>query len=167
MSADQSANADKTDWDSRFLSLAIHIGSWSKDRSKGVGCVIVGRRNTVVSTGFNGFPRGVDDSLPERHARPSKYQWTEHAERNAIYNAAGGGGAVEGCRLYTQRYPCAECARGIVQAGIAEVICPPPPIELHEQLSIDVSQAILREGGVLVRLVSMPTAYISIAVDGS
>jgi dCMP deaminase len=147
--------------------LAIHVGSWSKDKSSGVGCVVVGRRNTVLSIGFNGFPRGVDDSVPERHYRPIKYQWTEHAERNAIYNAAAIGIPVEGCRLFTQRYPCADCARAIVQAGLAEVICPPPPIELQEQLSMDVAETILREGGVRVRFVSLPTAYITIAVDVS
>src|ERR1700739_3518019 len=75
-------------WDRRFMVLAASIGSWSKDRSAKTGCVIVGPDRLIRSTGFNGFVRGVDDEVAARHERPAKYSWTEHAERNGIYNAA-------------------------------------------------------------------------------
>src|SRR2546421_12647437 len=71
------------DWDGRFMELARHVGTWSKDRSRQVGCVVVGPDNSVRAIGFNGFPRGLDDENEHRHQRPAKYLWTEHAERNA------------------------------------------------------------------------------------
>src|SRR5437868_3747766 len=111
-----------TDWDDRFIELARHIGQWSKDPSRKVGCVIVGPYNEVRATGYNGFPRGVDDSAVERNQRPAKYLWTEHAERNAIYNAARCGIPIAGCRIYVPWFPCMDCARAIVQVGLQELI---------------------------------------------
>lgn len=113
-------------WDKRWIELALFVAEWSKDRSRKVGAVIVDGRNTVVSLGWNGFPRGIDDDVEERHERPAKYLWTEHAERNAIYNAASNGDSLRGCKIYLPWYPCAECARAIIQSGINEVICVEP-----------------------------------------
>ena len=115
-----------TDWDGRFMELAQQIGQWSKDQSRRVGCVIVGPRNEIRSTGFNGFPRGVDDSVASRHDRPAKYRWTEHAERKAIYNAARVGIPLEGCRMYLPWFPCMDCARAIVQSGLLELVALEP-----------------------------------------
>lgn len=109
-------------WDQRWMDLARFIAAWSKDRSRKVGAVIVDDRNAVISLGWNGFPRGLDDDVDERHQRPSKYAWTEHAERNSILNAAANGHRTAGCRIYVPWYPCADCARAIIQAGIVEVI---------------------------------------------
>ena len=110
------------------MDLARHIASWSKDRSRKVGCVVVGPHGQEVrATGFNGFPRGVKDDVEERHQRPAKYDWTEHAERNAIYNAARVGTAVENCTLYVTLFPCAGCARAIIQSGIGRVVTVPAP----------------------------------------
>lgn len=114
------------DWDRKFMGLAKHIAGWSKDRSRRVGCVIVGPNNEVRSTGYNGFPRGINDADETRHARPAKYAWTEHAERNAIYNAARCGISTEGCTMYVPWYPCMDCARGIVQAGIRTLVAIAP-----------------------------------------
>lgn len=108
-------------WDNYFMALARLVATKSKDRSTQVGCVIVGPNNEVRSTGYNGFPRGVDDEIVARHHRPAKYLWTEHAERNAIYNAARHGTALEGCRIYLPWMPCMDCGRAIVQSGITEV----------------------------------------------
>jgi dCMP deaminase len=111
------------DWDSRFMAIAEQVSAWSKDRSRRVGCVIVGPENELRSTGYNGFPRGVDDDAQYRHDRPMKYKWTEHAERNAIYNAARIGTPLAGCRLYVTWLPCMDCARAVVQAGMSELVC--------------------------------------------
>ncbi len=100
-------------WDRRFLELAKMFGTWSKDRSAGTGCVIVGSDRLLRVTGYNGFVRGIDDEVSKRHERPEKYLWTEHAERNAIYNAAKLAGigiddvlnpplADEGVTIFTQ-----------------------------------------------------------------
>lgn len=86
--------------------------------------MIVGKDNEIVSTGYNSFPRGIDDSIPERQERPEKYYWFEHAERNAIYNAARIGVSTSGCTMYlTCGIPCADCARGIINAGIIRIVC--------------------------------------------
>lgn len=108
------------------MDVAQLIASWSKDRSRKTGAVIVDSRNRVVGLGWNGFPRGIDDAREDRHKRPAKYQWTEHAERNAIYDAASGGDSTLGCRMYLPWYPCADCARAIIQSGIAAIVCAEP-----------------------------------------
>lgn len=110
------------DWDRRFMQLAQHVGAWSKDRSTKVGCVIVSPLNDILVVGYNGFVRGADDAINHRHERPAKYDWTEHAERNAIYHAARSGIALKGSRMYLPWFPCMDCARAIVQSGIIELI---------------------------------------------
>jgi len=108
------------------MDLARHVGQWSKDRATRVGSVIVGPNNEVRATGYNGLPRGVNDSISERFDRPGKYLWTEHAERNAIYNAARTGVPLEGCRIYLPWFPCVDCARAIVQCGLSELVAVEP-----------------------------------------
>lgn len=115
-------------WDDYLMGFAHHAAAKSKDRSKKVGCVIVGPANEIRSTGYNSFPRGIDDERPERHERPAKYRWTEHAERNAIYNAARAGIRTEGCRMFLPWFPCMDCARAIVQSGIIELVCVEPDV---------------------------------------
>lgn len=111
-------------WDTRWAELAAHIATWSKDRSTKVGSVIIGGGNQILTAGYNGFPRGVNDNIESRHERPLKYRYTEHAERNAIYNAARYGIRLAGTTIYTPYYPCTDCARGIIQSGITTVVTP-------------------------------------------
>jgi dCMP deaminase len=110
------------------MGLARHVATRSKDRSTKVGCVIVGPDNEIRATGYNGFPRGVDDANQARHERPEKYLWTEHAERNAIYNAARIGTPLDGCRAYLPWFPCMDCARALVQVGIVELVALKPDL---------------------------------------
>lgn len=109
-------------WDARFLRLAREISTWSKDRSTQVGAVVAAEDKTPGPYGYNGFPRMIDDEAEERHARPLKYDWTEHAERNAIYNATRIGLALKDCTMYVTHVPCPDCARAIVQVGIRRVV---------------------------------------------
>jgi dCMP deaminase len=118
--------ARSKDWDSRLLSLAKFVGEWSKDRSRKVGCVIADSQYSIRSIGYNGFPRGANDSVDSRHARPDKYLWTEHAERNAIYHAARIGIPLDGCTIYVPWFPCMDCARAIVQSGITTLVALKP-----------------------------------------
>ena len=111
-----------TKWDERFFELAQLVAQWSKDESRKVGCVIVDQQKIVLSLGYNGFPRGIDDKIESRKQRPLKYFFTEHAEKNAIFNAASVGRNLKGSTLYCTLFPCAECAKAIIQSGISEII---------------------------------------------
>jgi dCMP deaminase len=113
-----------SNWDSYFLKIAELVSTKSKDRSTKVGAVITGPDNEIRSTGYNGFCRGFNDNIDCRHERPIKYSYTEHAERNALYNASRAGICTKGCTLYLNfsLYPCPDCARGIIQSGIIRVV---------------------------------------------
>lgn len=126
------------------------VASWSKDTSTKVGAVIVGEAGQILSTGYNGLPRGVSD-IPARLARPEKYLWTEHAERNAIYNAARSGLSLVGSILYVGWFPCSDCARGVIQSGIGSVITANREIPDRWHGSFEVARIMLEEAGVLVR----------------
>ncbi len=108
-------------WPEYFFSLAHIASKKSKDPSTKVGVVIVNEHNSILSIGFNGFARGVNDDVPERWDRPLKYKWVEHAERNAIYNAARHGISLDGSKIFLDWCPCVDCARAIIQVGIKEV----------------------------------------------
>ena len=110
-------------WPEYFKNIAHQVSLKSKDDHTQIGAVIVGPENEIVSTGYNSFPRGINDNVSERQARPEKYFWFEHAERNAIYNAARIGVSTKGCTIYlTSDMPCADCARGIINSGIVKVV---------------------------------------------
>jgi dCMP deaminase len=118
-------------WDRKFIKLSKHISDWSKDKNKKVGAVIVDSDNIVLSMGYNGIPRGCDDTDESRYERPIKYLFTEHAERNAIYHAARHGVSLKDCKLYVTLFPCADCARAMIQSGITKLIAPEPNLN-HE-----------------------------------
>ena len=156
-----------TKWDRRWMALAQLIATWSKDRGRKVGAVIVGPDNEIRSTGFNGIPRGVNDDVEERHdaASGEKYLWVSHAERNAIYNAALLGVSTKGCTLYVPWYPCIECAKAIVQAGIGKLVCFEPDLtDSNWGKDFEKSLIILGEGNVVTKLVEQQN-YLKATVD--
>ena len=111
-------------WHRRFLELAKHISTWSKDPSTKVGAVLVDDQNHVVATGYNGFPAGCNDDPNIYADRAAKYKRVVHAEVNAILIA---GHRARGCKLYT--YPsfanpniCCECCKVAIQQGIRAVV---------------------------------------------
>lgn len=109
-------------WHKRFMEMAQLVKTWSKDPSTKVGAVVVGPDREIRSTGYNGIVRGVNDDLPERLERPTKYDFFEHAERNAVYNACLIGASLKGCVIYVTSMPCPDCARAIIQSGIKMVV---------------------------------------------
>lgn len=114
----------KMNWDKYFLNIAEQVKEKSKDRRTKIGSVIVGPDNEIVSTGYNSFPRGIDDDVEERQQRPEKYFWMVHGELNAILNAARIGVSTKNCKMYlTCGVPCSNCGRAIINAGITEVYC--------------------------------------------
>ena len=109
-------------WIEYFYNIGEEVKKKSKDKNTQIGAVIVGKDKEIVSTGYNSFPRGIDDERADRQEKPEKYFWFEHAERNAIYNAARIGVSTKGCTMYlTCGIPCADCARGIINAGISKI----------------------------------------------
>lgn len=115
----------QTKWDIRFLRLAREVASWSKDPSTKVGAVIVNpQTNGIISLGYNGFPRGVEDTEDRLLNRDLKYQIVVHAEENAIISA---GYMTCGGRMYVwpsflQPPTCARCCATAIQAGIFEIV---------------------------------------------
>jgi len=139
-------------WDFRFIELAKHISLWSKDPSTKVGCVVVGEDREIRSTGFNGFPRGIDDDEDRLTNREKKYPLICHAEENAIMHAARIGVSLKNSTAYVTWPPCSRCARSLIQAGIKEVVYPDAG-EIPERWQEDftISNEMLREAGVEVR----------------
>lgn len=139
-------------WDLRFLELAKLVSTWSKDPSTQTGACIVDQDRRVVSVGYNGFAKGVQDH-PERYAdRDLKYKLIVHCERNAILFAKRD---LTGCTLYT--YPfmsCSVCAGMVIQSGITRCVAPKIPDDKKERWAEDMalSEQIFREAGVEVCL---------------
>jgi len=135
-------------WDRRFLKLAQHVASWSKDPSTQTGAVIASGRR-VLSLGYNGFPPGIADN--ERlHDRAQKYPIIVHCERNAVVNALA---SVDGGTLYTWPFgSCLPCASLMITAGIRRVVFPATPDELRARWGDELGQAaaLYREAGVEV-----------------
>jgi dCMP deaminase len=146
---------EEISWDQYFMSMAYLVGMKSKDKSTKVGCVIVGPDNEVVSTGYNSFPRLLNDNVPERHEKPLKYMFIAHAERNAISNASRIGVSTKNCRIYLPWYPCVDCASILIQSGITEIILHSEfPGNIHNSDkwtdNMRVGQEMLKECGVTV-----------------
>ncbi|MDO5573306.1 MAG: dCMP deaminase family protein [bacterium] len=115
---------DYISWDEYFMGVAILSGMRSKDPSTQVGACIVSSDNKILSMGYNGFPKGCsDDDFPwcrEGDPLENKYFYSTHSELNAILNYRGG--SLEGAKIYVSLFPCNECAKAIIQAGIKTIV---------------------------------------------
>ena len=115
---------DYINWDEYFMGVALLAAQRSKDPSTQVGACIVDESNRILSTGYNGFPKGCsDDVFPwnrDASVGETKYPFVVHAELNAILNNRGK--SLAGSKIYVALFPCHECAKAIIQAGISEVI---------------------------------------------
>ncbi len=111
-------------WDEYFMGVAVLSGYRSKDPNTQVGCCIVSQDNKILSMGYNGLPVGCnDDDFPwdrEGETLETKYPYVVHSELNAILNYRGG--SLDGAKLYVSLFPCNECAKAIIQAGIKTVV---------------------------------------------
>ena len=114
--------ADYINWDEYFMGVAMLAARRSKDPNTQVGACIVSQDTIIISTGYNGMPKGCsDDEFPwERTGEETKYPYVVHAELNAILNANGRD--LRGSRIYVALFPCNECAKAIIQSGVREVI---------------------------------------------
>lgn len=160
------------DWDTYFLGLAFYVSVKSKDPSTKCGCILIGDKHQVVSTGYNGLPRGLDDDVEDRKERPAKYHWFEHAERNAIYNASLNGLVTKGCTAYITAPPCSDCARAIVQSGIIKIVTPTPHSLSSKEASsrwresLEVSKEMLKEANIIWKIFPL-TSVLSPLTEAS
>ena len=160
------------EWRKYFFSICDAVAQKSKDTSTKVGAVIVGPDKEIRSVGYNGFPRGVIDDIYDtrivskiksanlnkqiefienRNKRPLKYLYMEHAERNAIYNAAREGTHVKGCTIYVNSLPpCCDCARAIIQSGIIKLYYIDKEIPERWKENCEIALDMLEEAGVIV-----------------
>ena len=115
---------DYISWDEDLMGVALVAGMRSKDPNTQVGACIVSQDNKILSMGYNGFPKGCeDDEFPwerDGDANETKYPFVTHAELNAILNYRGG--SLEGAKIYVALFPCNECAKAIIQAGLKTVV---------------------------------------------
>ena len=113
---------DYISWDEYFMGVALLASKRSKDPNTQVGACVANSNNIILSTGYNGFPIGCsDDEYPwNREGDDTKYPYVVHAELNTILNANGKN--LRGSRIYVSLFPCNECAKAIIQAGIKEVV---------------------------------------------
>lgn len=115
---------DYISWDEYFMGIARLSGMRSKDPNTQVGACIVSQDNKILSMGYNGFPLGCsDEEFPwgrEGEQLETKYPYVTHGEMNAILNYRGG--SLEGTKLYVSLFPCNECAKAIIQAGIKKIV---------------------------------------------
>ena len=113
-------------WDEYFMAIAKLSAMRSKDPSTQVGACIVDKNNRILSIGYNGAPNGYNDDIfpwdRKGNELETKYPYVVHAERNAILNYRGSRKDFEGAKIYVDLFPCNECAKEIIQAGISEVI---------------------------------------------
>jgi dCMP deaminase len=150
----------------RLLEQAIVVARRSPSRPRKVGAVLVLADGVTTLAACNDFPAGVRD-IEARHAHPERLLWIEHAERNAIFAAARHGLATEGATLIATFHPCADCARAIVQAGIAHLHTLAP--DFSDPLwgpAFRCSQAILEEGGVRVSYLERDPALMHASTLG-
>jgi len=137
---------DQRTWDIRFLELARLVGSWSKDPTTQVGAVIVDNNHRVVSLGYNGFPRGVQDREHRLEDREMKLHMTVHAEQNAILFAQKD---LHKCSIYIWPIQCcAQCAAMIIQSGIKRVVSPDVTFRPEWRKSFDIANHMFEEANV-------------------
>ena len=143
-------------WDLRYLELAKHISTWSKDPSTKIGAVAIAKNGQVLSQGYNGFPRGVADSEVRLADREQKLQRVVHAEMNVIYNASLHGVSLSGSTLYVYGLPCcSDCAKGVIQVGFKRVVMPKQVQTDRWKESWNRAKEMFREGGVKWEFVTL------------
>lgn len=150
-------------WDELFFQDVYRYAAKSKDPRTKIGSVIVHwDEKDPISHGYNGFPRKVNEAIPERWERPEKYFWIEHAEKNSILNCARTGRATKGATMFTQGIPCADCTKAVIQAGIVEIVVHKQWQDYERKFNWDKwldsgmrSTIMLNESGIKVRVFSM------------
>jgi len=144
-------------WDNRFMKLAREISTWSKDPSSKIGAVIVDDDRRILATGYNGFPRGIEDTEERLNDREQKYPRIVHAESNALLSALYSGVSVKGATLYVWGLPiCSECTKLVIQSGIKRVVVTYPEYapEKWQHVWNDLSKPMFLETGTSITYIN-------------
>ena len=156
---------DYISWDEYFMGVALLASQRSKDPSTQVGACIVDGGKRILSTGYNGFPQGCsDDEFPwnrDEALGETKYQYVVHAELNAILNASGK--SLSGSTLYVGLFPCHECAKAIIQAGIRDVVYLSD--KYHDTPSVVASRKMLDAAGVRYNQIKLKRSQLIIKFE--
>ena len=136
-------------WHYRYLKLAEEVASWSKDPSTKCGCVIIGVDNAPVSFGYNGFPRGMNDSEGRYLDREFKYKYIKHSEENAILNCNQ---HLKDCFAYITAPPCVSCIGSFKQKGLLNIIAYQPDKDFASRWSQEDCEELIEELGMSLLL---------------
>ena len=136
-------------WDARWIEMAGIVSTWSKDPSTQIGAIAV-KDKRLISTGYNGFPRGIQDLDDRWNNREEKYKYVVHAEMNCIYNANYHNQSLKGSTMYIVGLPvCHECAKGIIQAGVIRVVAEFKDAPLKWARSTEITEKMFKEAGII------------------
>lgn len=127
---------NRPNWDQHYLHLAQETAKRSHDSQTQHGCILVNNDHEIITTGYNGFIRDIDDSiLPNK--RPDKYPFMIHAEHNAVLNAARQGRSTLGATAYITGEPCTQCLQILWQAGIHTIKCGTKQSHMQQNDEVD------------------------------
>ena len=136
-------------WDKRWLEIAENISKWSKDPSTQIAAIAV-KDKRLIATGYNGFPRNIEDLDDRWNNREEKYKYVVHAEMNCIYNANYHNQSLKGSTMYIVGLPvCHECAKGIIQAGVVRVVAEFKDAPLKWARSTEITEKMFKEAGII------------------
>ena len=136
-------------WDNRWLDIAQLISTWSKDPSTQFAAIAV-KDKRLIATGYNGFPRNIEDLDDRWSNREEKYKYVVHAEMNCIYNANYHNQSLKGSTMYVVGLPvCHECAKGIIQVGVTRVVAHYDKLPLKWSKSNSITEKMFKEAGVI------------------
>ena len=154
MRRDREEDVRQLKWDNRFMTMAELISLWSKDPSSQIGAVCVNDERRILATGYNGFPKGIEDTEERLNNRDEKYPRIVHAETNALMNALYSGVSLKNATIYVHGLPvCPECTKLIIQAGIRRVVIREATYDTPEKwvdLWEEQSAPMLKEAGISV-----------------
>jgi dCMP deaminase len=134
-----------------YSQLTYAISQFSKDPDKKVGSIFLHPKTfQILSTGYNGFPRKVNETN-KRWKKPEKYKWVVHSEQNGIYNATLNGVKLKNSILFTTKFPCNDCAKGLIQAGIKQIYTYKPNLK-HKTWgeSMKISLKMFKETNIII-----------------
>lgn len=157
-----------TDWDEFFMRHVYLAATKSKDPRTRIGAILVKDKH-IVSSGYNGFGRGVKDLKERYEDRETKYSYICHAEFNSVLQCAKLGISSLGATLYTPGFPCSECCKTIVQGGISTIVLHKqwPNLTYSEKWvkSFQISEQMIKEAGIEVRWLDK-TLNVQSVLDG-